>query len=112
MVRSGRIRPLAVTGPTRQATLPDLPTFGEAGLPNFDVQACYGLVAPAGLPAELRGRLHAALVQVLRDPAVAARLVEAGAAPIGNSPEAFAAQIDAEIKRWAQVIRVAGIKPQ
>jgi tripartite-type tricarboxylate transporter receptor subunit TctC len=112
MVRSGRIRPLAITGASRHPALPDLPTFAEAGLPDFDVQAWYGLVAPAGLPAPVRTRLHAAVGRVLGDPAVAARLAEAGATPVGNTPAAFAAQIEAEVARWKQVIQVAGIKPQ
>lgn len=112
MVRAGRIRPLAITGSARSPSLPELPTFAEAGLPGFDVQAWYGLVAPPGLPTATRDLLHAALVRLLADPAVAGRLVEAGATPVGNRPEAFAAQIDAEISRWQQVIRTAGIRPQ
>lgn len=112
MARSGRIRPLAITGAARNAALPELPTFAEAGLPNFDVQAWYGLVGPAGLAADIRERLHAAVMQALADPAVSARLVEAGATPVGNKPAEFAAQIEAEVARWKQVIQVAGIKPQ
>lgn len=112
MARGGLIRPLAITGSTRSAGLPDLPTFSEAGLPNFDVQAWYGLAAPAGLPAAVRQRLHAAVVAVLADPVVAKRLTDAGATPVGNSPAEFGAQIEAEVARWKQVIQVAGIKPQ
>lgn len=112
MVRAGRIRALAITGQARSPSLPELPTFAEAGLPGFDVQAWYGLAAPAGLPAELRDRLHAAVVRVLARPAVAARLADAGALPVGNRPAEFAAQIAEELRRWEQVIRTAGIRPQ
>jgi tripartite-type tricarboxylate transporter receptor subunit TctC len=112
MARGGRIRPLAITGATRSPALPDLPTFAEAGLPNFDVQAWYGLAGPAGLPADVRQRLFAATTQVLTDPTVAARLLDAGATPVANKPAEFAQQIEAEVARWKQVIQVAGIKPQ
>ena len=112
MARSGRIRPLAITGALRNAALPDLPTFAEAGLASFDVQAWYGLVGPAGLPADLRQRLHSATLAALTDPAVVARLQDAGASPVGNKPAEFAQQIEAELARWKQVIQVAGIKPQ
>jgi tripartite-type tricarboxylate transporter receptor subunit TctC len=112
MARGGRIRPLAITGAARSATLPDLPTFAEAGLPNFDVQAWYGLAGPAGLPADVRQRLFAATTQVLTDPTVVARLLDAGATPVANKPAEFAQQIEVELARWKQVIQVAGIKPQ
>jgi tripartite-type tricarboxylate transporter receptor subunit TctC len=112
MVRAGKIRPLAITGAQRSRALPELPTFAEAGLPGFDVQAWYGLVAPAGLPPAVRASLHAAVVRVLGDPAVAARIDEAGATVIGNRPEEFAQQIEGEVARWREVIRTAGIKPQ
>ena len=112
MVRAGKIRPLAITGGARHPALPDLPTFAEAGVAGFDVQAWYGLMAPAGLPDPVRARIHAACLQALADPALATRLVEAGATPVGNRPAEFAAQVQAEIARWGQVIRTAGIKPQ
>jgi tripartite-type tricarboxylate transporter receptor subunit TctC len=112
MVRGGRIRPLAITGASRSPTLPDLPTFAEAGLPDFDVQAWYGVMGPAGLPAAVRERLHGAVKAAVSDPAVAAKLQDAGATPVGNRPEEFAKQVESELARWYQVIKVAGIKPQ
>jgi tripartite-type tricarboxylate transporter receptor subunit TctC len=111
-VRAGKLRPLAITGKARNATAPDLPTFAEAGFPDFDATAWYGLVGPAGLRPEIAARLHEAAAQSVSDPAVASKLADAGAFPLGNRPEEFAAQIHAEIARWARVIRTAGIKPQ
>jgi tripartite-type tricarboxylate transporter receptor subunit TctC len=112
MVRSGRIRALAITGTERNPALPDLPTFAEAGVPGFDVQAWYGLVGPAGLPTDVRQRLQAVTMQVLNDTATVAKIGDAGAKPVANTPEAFARQIEAEVARWAHVIKTAGIKVQ
>lgn len=112
MVRAGKIRPLAITGSARHPALPDLPTFAEAGVPGFDVQAWYGLMAPARLPEVVRGKLHAACLQVLTDPGLVARFADAGAAPVVSKTGEFAAQVQNEVARWARVIKTAGIKPQ
>ena len=111
-VRAGKLRPLAITGKSRNATAPDLPTFAEAGFPEFDATAWYGLISPAGLRPEVVARLYDAAAKSVADPAVAARLADAGAFPLGNRPEEFAAQIRGELAKWAQVIRTAGIRPQ
>jgi tripartite-type tricarboxylate transporter receptor subunit TctC len=111
-VRTGKLRPLAITGKTRNATAPDLPTFGEAGYPEFDVPAWYGLAGPAGLPAEVVQKLYESASRSLVDPVVAAKVAEAGAFPIGNRPEEFAAQIRDEVAKWSRVIKAAGIKLQ
>jgi tripartite-type tricarboxylate transporter receptor subunit TctC len=111
-VRTGKLRALAITGKARNPAAPDLPTFAEAGFPEFDATAWYGLIGPAGLRPDVVARLHEAAAKSVADPAVAAKLADAGAFPLGNSPEEFAAQIRGELAKWVQVIRTAGIKPQ
>lgn len=111
-VKSGHLRALAITGTARNARLPDLPTFAEQGYKDYDVTAWYGVVAPAGVPADVRDKLSAAFAKAVRDPATAAKMEETGAFPLGNSPEAFGRQIQAERERWKGVIDKAQIKLQ
>ena len=111
-VQAGRLRALAVTSANRAALLPAVPTMQEAGLPGFDVQSWYGVCAPAATPAAVLDKLHADFNTVLRMPDVRQRLDELmmGAAP--TSREEFDQFIRAEIARWAQVIKDAGIAQQ
>ena len=109
-VRSGRIKALAVTSLARIQVLPDVPTLHELGLKDFDAVGWNGLLAPAATPREVINRLHAEVVRVLRIPEVRDQLTSQGADVVGNSPEEFAAWIRAEIKKWADVVRVSGAK--
>jgi tripartite-type tricarboxylate transporter receptor subunit TctC len=109
-VRGGRIKALAVTSLARIGVLPDVPTLHELGLKNFDAVGWNGLLAPAGTPREIVARLNAEVVRVLRIPEVRDQLTSQGADIVGNSPEAFAEWIRAEVKRWAEVVRVSGAK--
>ncbi len=109
-VRSGRIKALAVTSLARIQVLPDVPTLHELGLKDFDAVGWNGLLAPAGTPREIVARLHAEVVRVLRTPEVRDQLTSQGADVVGNSPEEFAAWIRAEVKKWADVVRVSGAK--
>ena len=111
-VKSGHLRALAITGAQRNSQLPDVPTFVEQGFKDYDVTAWYGVVGPAGLPAELRDKLAQAFAQAVRDPSTAAKLEQTGAFALGNSPDEFAAQIQAENDRWGEVISKAQIKLQ
>ncbi len=111
-VKSGHLRALAITGNARNPRLPGLPTFAELGYRDYDVTAWYGVVAPAGLPDAVRGKLAQAFAQAVRDPATAAKMEEAGAFPLGNTPAEFAAQIRTEKDRWQRVIQQADIKIQ
>ena len=97
--QSGRLVPLAVAWPKRVASLPDVPTFAEAGLPAVNDASWFGLVAPAKLPQPVLDKLNAAVRKVSADPDVKAKLEALGAAPAANSPAEFAAQISAEIAR-------------
>ena len=109
LIGGGRLKALAVTGVLRAAVLPDVPTAAEAGMPGFTASAWYGLLAPKGLPAEIRARLEAAAAAALQGPELVARIKDDGALPSDMRAEAFGAFMAAERKRWGQVIREANI---
>lgn len=111
-VKSGRLHALALAAATRAPTLPDMPTFAEAGLTNFEAGSWYGILAPAGTPRDVVTKLHAETVRILALPDVRQRLASEGAAAIGNTPEEFAAQIQRDITRWEKVARDARIPKQ
>ena len=108
-VRSGHVRAIAITGARRSALLPDVPTVAESGFADFDLVSWYGIVAPAGTPRAIVDRLHAAIVGVLRLPEVRERLAAMGSEPVGSSPDHFAAEIRAEVARWPDIVRAAGM---
>ncbi len=109
-VVSKRIKPLAVTSPKRVASLPDVPTAAEAGVPALQVMEWYGVLAPAGTPKPIISKLHEEIVKIVRKPEVVARFTELGADPVGSTPAEFARQIEADVKMWAKVIKEAGIR--
>ncbi|MCG2606418.1 MAG: ABC transporter substrate-binding protein, partial [Achromobacter sp.] len=111
-IKSKHLRPLAITGAARNPRLPDVPTFAEQGYKDYDVTAWYGVVGPAGMPADVRDKLAQAFAKAVRDPATAAKMEETGAFPLGNTPAEFGAQIRAERDRWKTVIDQAQIKLQ
>lgn len=104
-IKAGSIRALAVASERRIASLPSVPTFKELGLAEVNEPAWYGVVVPARTPAAVVQRLNEALRKVLAQPEVAARLQDGGAVPVGNSPQAFAAEIRAELEKMRQVAR-------
>jgi tripartite-type tricarboxylate transporter receptor subunit TctC len=109
-VRSGKLRALAISGPARSAEYPDLPTFAEAGMPQYDTNAWYSVHAPAGTPPEIVRRLNAELVASLKEPDVQARFKQLSTDPVGNTPEEFAAFVKMELDKYARVIKGAGIR--
>lgn len=112
-VKAGKLKVLAVTGATRSSLLPDVPTVAESGLPGFSTLQWTGLVAPAGTPPAIVARLHAAMADVLRQPAVVERIAALGQeAQASKSPEEFQQMIRAEIRRWPAVVSAAGVKPE
>jgi len=111
-VRAGRLRALGVTSATRSASAPDIPTVAEGGLPGYEAVQWYGLLAPAGTPAEIIARLHKETVAILRAPESAKRLAGDGAEVIASSPGEFADFIKAETVKWARVVKAAGIVPE
>jgi tripartite-type tricarboxylate transporter receptor subunit TctC len=102
-IKSGKIRPLAVATAQRSSELPDVPTFAESGVPGYAVQAWNGLLAPKGLPKDIRDKLHKASVQALADPQLRQRLAELGGTVVANTPEQFGAVILKDVTTWKQV---------
>jgi tripartite-type tricarboxylate transporter receptor subunit TctC len=111
-VQSGRLRAIAVTTATRASQLPAVPTVREAGFPDYDVSSWQGICAPAGMPAPLLDKLNTDINTVLRMPDVQQRLQEVVMEGPTTSRKEFDQFIRAEIARWAQVIKDAGIPPQ
>ncbi|HEV7266705.1 MAG TPA: tripartite tricarboxylate transporter substrate-binding protein [Falsiroseomonas sp.] len=108
-IEAGRLRALAVTGARRSAVLPDVPTFAESGLPAVDAQPFFGVVAPAGTPAEVLERANALLVRQASTPAIAARLAGIGYEVAATDRARFAAIIQADTAKWTEVIRRSNI---
>ncbi len=109
-VQGGRIRALAVTGRSRTPQLPDVPTVAETVSPGFEALGWSGLVAPAGTPSEIIQRINADAVTILRDTAVAERMVQLGGFPDPGTPEEFGRFIATEIAKWGEVARAADIR--
>lgn len=112
MVKSGKVRALAVTGKSRASQLPDVPTSGEAGYPELAAEGWYGILVPAGTPSEVVIALNRAALATVADPAVQAKLASMDATPIGSTPEAFDRFIRQQHARWSEVIRRAGINAE
>ncbi|HYF60767.1 MAG TPA: tripartite tricarboxylate transporter substrate binding protein [Burkholderiaceae bacterium] len=108
-VKSGKLRALAVSSAQRSASLPDVPTFAEAGVPDFVVNSWVGLLAPAGLPAAIAARLNAELNAVLADPAARERLRTLGIEPTPGTAEQFRDEMRRDLTRYGQVVKAAGI---
>jgi len=109
-IQAGRLRALAVASARRVASLPDIPTFAEVGLPLVNDPSWFGLVGPAKLPDAVVRRIHESLVRALKQPDTAKRLNGAAAEPVGNSPEAFRALIAAAIENSRRVVKEANLK--
>jgi tripartite-type tricarboxylate transporter receptor subunit TctC len=109
-VKAKRLKALAVTSAARTRSLPDLPTVSESGVPGYEVTSWYGALVPVGTPQDVIRRLNADFVRTIRIPEVTEKMVEAGADPVANSPEQFAAFIQAELKKWAKVVQASGAR--
>ena len=107
-LKSGTLRPLAVTTLKRFSLMPELPTVAELGLPGFDATTWHGLVAPAGTPRDVIATLNRATVQALRDPDTLRQLHDLGVEVNSSTPDEFAAYIKAEIPKWAAVVKASG----
>ena len=111
-LESGAIRALGVSGRKRSEALPSVPPIAEAGVPGYEATQWYGLVAPAGTPADIIARLHAEATAALKTQEMKDKLAGDGAEPVGTTPQEFAAHIKGELEKWAAVARAAKIEPQ
>jgi len=109
-IKSGRLKAIAVSGDKRMSALPQVPTFTEAGLPNMDIKQWYGVLAPAGTPRAIIDKLANEIARILAMPDVQAKLAQQGADPLITTPDQFAAQMRADLARYAKTIKTANIK--
>jgi tripartite-type tricarboxylate transporter receptor subunit TctC len=110
-VQGGQVRALGTTGKTRSALMPDVPTVAEAGVPGYEATIWLGVMAPAGTPKAIVDKLNAEIGKVVSTPETKAAWAKQGAAPLVMSPAEFDAYLKADIDKWADVIKKAGIKP-
>jgi tripartite-type tricarboxylate transporter receptor subunit TctC len=111
LIKSGKLKALAVTSAQRSSALPDVPTVEEAtGLKGYEASSWFGLLAPAGTSPDIVGRIQQEVARSLSSPAIKDKLQAQGAIPGGNTPTEFAALIEAEHKKWAEVVKASGAK--
>jgi len=108
-IRNGQLKPIAIASDERSTELPDVPTFKEAGIENYDAQAWNGLLAPKGIPEAVQARLHEASVQALKDPAMVATFASIGGTVVASTPEEFREVMRNDIAKWKRVATQAGI---
>ena len=110
-IKGGKLKALAVTSRERSGALPDVPTMDEAaGLKGFDATSWFGLLAPAGTPPDIVNRIQQEVAKSLGTPAIKEKMLAQGAIPSGNTPAEFAKHIEAEHRKWAQVVKASGAK--
>lgn len=111
-VRSGKLQALAIARSQRLPDYPQIPTFNEAGLTGYEVNAWYSMHAPAGVPAAIIAKLNAELLRQLQLPDIRQRLQQLGSEPVGNTPAEFAKFVQAENRKYAAAIKEAGAKAE
>jgi tripartite-type tricarboxylate transporter receptor subunit TctC len=111
-IKAGKLRVLAVTGPARAESLPDVPTMIEAGLPGYTAVTWNGILTTAGTPREVVAKLNEALVSALKSPGMKDQLAKIGQDPLWSTPEEFAAFLREETEKWRKVIEAAGLRAQ
>ena len=111
-VRSGRVRALGVGNAQRVPSLPEFPTLAESGLPGYEAYAWGGMIGPANMPAAIVQRLSREINEILRQKDVTDRMLAEGTVPTPSGPEEFTAYIRSELKKWGDVVKMAGIKAE
>jgi tripartite-type tricarboxylate transporter receptor subunit TctC len=109
--REGKVRALATTGLTRSANLPDMPTVSESGVPKYEATIWLGLMAPKGTPAEVVNRLNAEVRKIVNSPEVKTAWAKQGAVPMPMTVAEFEQYLNADIAKWANIVKVSGAKP-
>ena len=112
LLKSGSLKPIAVTSLKRSALMPDLPTIAESGVPDYDLSGWIALFAPAGTPKPIVERLNAEVTKVLQLPEIRARLLDLGAEPSPMPVAEFTAWVQQEVNKWTRLVREAGIQPE
>ncbi|MDB5863077.1 MAG: hypothetical protein JWO70_883 [Betaproteobacteria bacterium] len=112
VVRSGKVKALAVTSAKRIAKLPDVPTIAESALPGYEGSVWYGVVAPAGTPREIQQRLNKEIAHIVAQPMNKDRMIASDFEPTTSTAEQFAAFIRSETTKWAKVVKASGAKPE
>jgi tripartite-type tricarboxylate transporter receptor subunit TctC len=110
-VKSGRLKGLAVTTAKRTSAIPELPTIAEAGVPGYEASTWYGVMAPAGTPGDITGRLYTAIIGDLRTDDTRARIAADGGEVVGSTPEEFAATLKRDLAKWTRVVKESGARP-
>jgi tripartite-type tricarboxylate transporter receptor subunit TctC len=111
-VRSGRVRAIGVGNAQLVPSLPEFPTIAESGLPGFEAYSWGGMIGPANMPAPIVQRLNRDIAEVLKQKDVAERMLSEGTVPAPSTPEEFTAYIRSELKKWGDVVKMAGIKAE
>ncbi len=112
VVKSGKVKALAVTSAKRIAKLPDLPTVAEAALPGYEASVWYGVVAPARTPREVLQRLNKEIARIVAEPVHRDRMLASDFEPTSTTPDQFAAFIKSETAKWAKVVKASGVRPE
>jgi len=110
LLKDGKLRAIATTGPVRFFALPDVPTIGET-IPGYEVTSYFGLAGPPGMPADIVKLLNAETVAMTEDPQTVEKFKTLGSLPLSSTPEGFREQVASDIKRWTRIVADAGIKP-
>ena len=112
LVQSGKVRPLGVVGQARSPTLPDVPTFPEAGYPGLDLVGWHGLVVPKNTPSEIAAKIGKDIASVVQDPEIAAQITAMGFAPKATSSEEYEKILQDDFKKWKKIVEETGVKPE
>ena len=111
-VKAGAVTPLAVTGAKRSPALPEVPTFAEAGVADFEVAGYFGLLAPPNTPPHIAQKLRDEVAKAVAAPDVVAQFEKQGVAAVASQPAQWGDYVKSEIDRWTGVVKQAGIKPE
>lgn len=112
LVQSGSLKAIGVSAPNRLSVLPDVPTISESGVPGYNVQSWYGVWMPRGTPKEIVARISKEIEEIFKLPDVRERLKTLGTEPTTSTPEEFAAFTVSEMKRWSDLVKETGARPQ
>ncbi len=109
-IKSGKLRALGVSTAKRMAALPEVPTISQSGVPDFEASNFFGLVGPPGMPTAIVDRLNAAVVRIVRSPAISKYMSEQGAEALTSTPAEYGAHLKSEVTKWAKVVKDSGAK--